>query len=773
MDDVDLPGAEGDVLGGGGSEPVLEKDGGDVVCPLSVLAQWRDEAARHIRSGRRTLLVHYDKRLSPADLAGADIVLTTYGVVVAEHGAAQGGGVFGVKWRRIVLDEGHVIKQRSTHAAKAVCLLDAERRWVLTGTPLSNTIEDIYPLVRRESPWSDFPVFSAAFLRPQATTPQAQGVFPAPRPGRAEEAAEDVMSRLRGVLRGVMLRRTVHTLNHTGVPILSLPKRSTTTEILSFSAYEQDFYGALMQRSQTKFDQYMSAGKVLSNYASILEMLLRLRQACAHPYLALARPSGDADREKLARQLLEDADANGSKINCSNVLLDADASPGDTTASPGDVTGVASTEGGHVGDKADGDADSVVHGVGNTSESVKGCDAGEGSSRGYFRGVSESVRSGVVPDCPICLEPCVEPMITPCAHIFCRDCAYRALPKEPRAVSRAVPGVKSSFPGRGPASELGGALGAVGAVEAGGGGRCPVCRKALGRGDLRVLPRAGRFSVNLKESWRPSSKVDALIRDLRRVRAGAPPLGFALSDDLLLAAGNVDVDGAGNVDVKGAGDVKGPGGVEGIVGAASDVGREGRGGQGGAGNVDAEGAENVDVEGAGDVKGAGSVEGGREHAGGRSVVFSQWTSLLDILEVALEREEMPFVRFDGSMSSEKRAAALRRVEEPGGPKILLMSLKAGGVGLNLVYVRHCFLMDLWWNPQMEEQAIGRIHRIGQTHQVFVKRYLIRGSVEERILQMQIRKQSLTNSAIGGGVVPGGAKPDGAARVRELSMLFKT
>ena len=147
-----------------------------------------------------------------------------------------------------------------------------------------------------------------------------------------------------------------------------------------------------------------------------------------------------------------------------------------------------------------------------------------------------------------------------------------------------------------------------------------------------------------------------MIRDLRRIRAGAPPLGFALPDEtasnvLLETASNV-LEGASDVDAKvapddegakkiGNLDVKEAGGAEGILGAAEKDGMEGVGGVkgtilGAASDGNVRGSENVDVDGAGGVKAAGGVKGGREHAGGRSVVFSQWTSLLDILEVKVD-----------------------------------------------------------------------------------------------------------------------------------------
>jgi len=106
----------------------------------------------------------------------------------------------------------------------------------------------------RESPWSDFPIFSASFLRLSEASPAARQVDPG-------VASQDLIARLRGVLQGVMLRRTTATRDAHGAPILSLPRRRSATEALAFDELEQDFYSALLQRSQTRFDAYLSAGK--------------------------------------------------------------------------------------------------------------------------------------------------------------------------------------------------------------------------------------------------------------------------------------------------------------------------------------------------------------------------------------------------------------------------------------------------------------------------------------------------------------------------------
>lgn len=100
-------------------------------------------------------------------------------------------------------------------------------------------------------------------------------------------------------------------------------------------------------------------------------------------------------------------------------------------------------------------------------------------------------------------------------------------------------------------------------------------------------------------------------------------------------------------------------------------------------------------------------------SGEKSIVFSQWTSFFDLLEIPLKRRRIGFLRFDGSVVQKQRENILKEFNETKEKTVLLMSLKAGGVGLNLTAASIVYLMDPWWNPAVEEQAIMRIHQIGQ------------------------------------------------------------
>lgn len=124
----------------------------------------------------------------------------------------------------------------------------------------------------------------------------------------------------------------------------------------------------------------------------------------------------------------------------------------------------------------------------------------------------------------------------------------------------------------------------------------------------------------------------------------------------------------------------------------------------------------------------------------KSVVFSQFTSFLDLIEPQLKRAGIRFLRLDGSLTQRARARVLDEFRTARHFRVLLVSLRAGGVGLNLTNASSVFMMDPWWSFAAEAQAIDRVHRMGQTEEVRVTRFVVRGSVEERMLKVQERKK---------------------------------
>jgi superfamily II DNA or RNA helicase len=130
--------------------------------------------------------------------------------------------------------------------------------------------------------------------------------------------------------------------------------------------------------------------------------------------------------------------------------------------------------------------------------------------------------------------------------------------------------------------------------------------------------------------------------------------------------------------------------------------------------------------------------------GHKALVFSSFTSLLDLVDARLWNAHMEFLRLDGSTPAAQRTRLIERFQETTGPAIFLVSLKAGGAGINLTAADYVFLLDPWWNPAIEEQAAARAHRIGQERPVTVYRMVAKGTIEERVLALSRSKAALAS-----------------------------
>ena len=134
--------------------------------------------------------------------------------------------------------------------------------------------------------------------------------------------------------------------------------------------------------------------------------------------------------------------------------------------------------------------------------------------------------------------------------------------------------------------------------------------------------------------------------------------------------------------------------------------------------------------------------------GHRMLLFSQFTSMLALLQAALEKEGIPYYIITGETSKQKRQELVKQFNSDTTP-VFLISLKAGGVGLNLTGADVVIHYDPWWNQAVQNQATDRAHRIGQTKKVTVYKLIAKDTIEERIMQMQESKRDLVNSVLGG------------------------
>ncbi|XP_078441095.1 DNA/RNA helicase protein isoform X2 [Wolffia australiana] len=324
-----------------------------IVCPMTLLGQWKAEIETHARPGSLSIYVHYGQGRSKDAhlLAQHDVVLTTYGILSSEFTAENGeekGGLYSINWFRVILDEAHTIKSSKSQVSLAASALMADRRWCLTGTPIQNNLEDIFSLLRflKVEPWANWGLWYKLIQKPY------------------EEGDQRGLKLVQSILKPIMLRRTKLSTDSQGRPILVLPPMKMEVVYCEFSEAERDFYDALFKKSKVKFDQFVEQGRVLHNYASILELLLRLRQCCDHPFLVMSR--GDtqefSDLNKLAKRFLRGG-----------------------------------------------------HGSSNIDQK-------DVPSSAYVEELVDELRKGEKGECPICLEAFEDAVLTPCAHCLCREC---------------------------------------------------------------------------------------------------------------------------------------------------------------------------------------------------------------------------------------------------------------------------------------------------------------------------------------------------------------
>ncbi|XP_008708584.1 transcription termination factor 2 [Ursus maritimus] len=150
----------------------------------------------------------------------------------------------------------------------------------------------------------------------------------------------------------------------------------------------------------------------------------------------------------------------------------------------------------------------------------------------------------------------------------------------------------------------------------------------------------------------------------------------------------------------------------------------------------------------------------------KSVVVSQWTSMLQVVAWHLKRHGLTFATIDGSVNPKQRMDLVEAFNSSRGPQVMLISLSAGGVGLNLTGGNHLFLLDMHWNPSLEDQACDRIYRVGQQKDVVVHKFICEGTVEEKILHLQEKKKTLAKQ-----VLSGSGKSVKKLTLADLKVLF--
>ncbi|KAL4186079.1 hypothetical protein AMTRI_Chr09g32000 [Amborella trichopoda] len=631
-----------------------------VVCPSSILQQWAQELKDKVTdSARLSVLIYYgsSRTKDPFELANYDVVLTTYSIVSMEvpkqaldddENDQRNGDHYGlhpsfskkrkkpsnegmkgqkdrkkgsssclerdisplarVNWFRVVLDEAQTIKNHRTQVARACWGLRAKRRWCLSGTPMQNSVTDLFSYFRflRYDPYAVYKSF-CSMIR-----------------DKISKNANDGYKKLQAVLRTIMLRRTKGTLID-GRPIISLPPKIINLKKVDFSPEERDFYSTLEADSRSRFKDYAAAGTVNQNYANILLMLLRLRQACDHPLLVKGDRIKNVGKPSLemARKLPRD-----KQINLLKCL--------------------------------------------------------EASS----------------PLCGVCNDPPEDVVITTCGHVFCKQCVFEKLTGDdnlcPASACKCQLSADSIFSGATLRS-------------------CVSDHQLSGGNSTHSM--AEYYEIQSEQNT-TSSKINAALEILLSLQQ-------VNSEDRSEACGETSIESTSEAIVE--------------CSSSSAFGETSL-------NIQRKRCNELYT-----VPSSQLARVPRDHHGRvpeKAIVFSQWTGMLDLLEIPLTNFSIQYRRLDGTMSLAARDRAVRDFNSLPEVTVMIMSLKAGNLGLNMVAACHVILLDLWWNPTTEDQAVDRAHRIGQTRPVTVSRLTVKDTVEDRILDLQEKKRKMVASAFG-------------------------
>ncbi|XP_072897666.1 helicase-like transcription factor isoform X1 [Hemitrygon akajei] len=507
-----------------------------IVCPLSVLGNWIDQFDRHMCPDvKLNLYLYYgsERNKDAAFLTEQDVVLTTYNTLTVDYGSGSASPLHKVNWLRVVLDEGHTIRNPNAQQTKAALTLKAERRWVLTGTPIQNSLKDLWSVLSflKLKPFTDRQWWHRTIQRP-VTMGDQHG-----------------LKRLQALINNITLRRT-KTSKVNGKPVIELPSRKVFIQHITLSDEEKQIYESVKNEGRAIIGRYFSEGSVFTHYADVLAILVWLRQLCCHPRLF----------------------ANSSAV------------------------------------------------IGSTDSATP-----DELREKLVKKIKLVLNSGSDEECAICLESLTFPVITHCAHVYCKPCICQVIRNEQPTA------------------------------------KCPLCRTEIRVEQLVECPPEEVDPASLdktQQAWVSSSKVDALMHSLIELRKQDPTV--------------------------------------------------------------------------------------------KSLVVSQFTAFLTLIETPLRQEGFTFTRLDGSMPQKRRIIAIESFQSnsPGSPTIMLLSLKAGGVGLNLTAASRVFLMDPAWNPAAEDQCFDRCHRLGQTRDVVITKFIVKDSVEENMMKIQNKKQELVAGAFG-------------------------
>lgn len=674
-----------------------------IVAPPSLLDQWMQELDKHVKPGAlgRILRYHSGSRLYSndivRDLEAYDVILTTYGEVqksypmteIPKHLASEEkkqkwwedyyakhvGHLHQIRFLRVVLDEAHHIKNYLSKTSIAIRALRGEFKWCITGTPILNYIEELFPYLNflQVPHTGDYRTFCHNYCNNRKRKDPVH------------------LGRIHNILRAIMLRRT-HEDTLFGAPIVKLPGISHRTVMVEFNPVERKIYNMVKSRYIEQINTFSKTNSLESNYSNILGMLIRLRMLCSHIMLCqdvLKRMFNAADIESLWRLTAREVQAPDEPANGPNMVTTLRR----MLANHENTLVTNQT-------KAGESAPEMPLDLVNEEE----IDTGSSSFglffkfRKFLRYLSQSkawTELHIRSRCAKCRMPPDEPVCTSCFHVYCQEC-MNALHIESRARDEektACLECQTTFEETTDCDGL----------------------KELGFNGPEIRAKVERRKKKLAQQQEKAKK--AAMR-----KRGASARRSSVADDTDEEDDEEEIDWI----------AQGGGMLPSAKLAATK---------------------------------AAILNWRKVHPNQKIIIYTQFLGLGRILGQICEAEEWGYINFNGKMTIEARGRAIEKFRDDPSVFIMICSLKAGGVGLNLTMASKVIILDLWFNTSIEAQAYCRAFRIGQEQKVDVLRFAVKDSIDEDLINMQERKDEEVSAVIGSA----GLKK--RATIRQLLELF--
>lgn len=629
-----------------------------VVVPKALLEQWRAEITKHCHGFKRTnqrawgigpVLVYRESdntEMDPDNFGLYDIVLTTYYEVTASWPVmdmpenviddeeklewftkniwGKRGILHKFNWHRVCIDEAHEIRNPVTRQFRACRSLTATHRWAITGTPMVNGSWDLFALFdfiqHPDVKYKGLADFKKRFVKKDDNLSVE---------GLTEDLAE-------------CMTRFSHRDVLFGARLINLPKASAKVTQLHFTKIEFAIYDIVRRRFQRRIQKISDDGKLRTQTAHILTLVLRLRQLTAHPLMIQGPICACLEREDF-EELQEIANSqawvpgDGSHIiaNLRKILAQQQT--------PAPLEGAAPVCPDGIDEETSVEAPAqVVRDDANSAINQGGSHGKHMRFGKYLDAIKRSstwARMNDTMTCTVCAQPPDTPWITDCKHVYCKLCL------DDMIHAAAMKGVDTA--------------------------PCASCGHAMSAEPLE--------EVGPRDDLNPARDEDAPM----------PPKPDDMDNWL---------------------DLKGE-----VLPSTKTI------------------AAKTQI-----LNWLDPLYGGDPT--NKIIIYTQWLNMVKVLSKVCETERWGHTTLGGHLTPKARTKNIKDFQDNETTKILISTLKCGGVGLNLTAASRVIMIDPWWNEAVEQQAFGRVYRIGQSRETPITNLRIKDSIDDRIFDLKLTKR---------------------------------